>query len=86
MHRLGIAATRGFAAGLRRPERLHMNVADTGVSEAGSQYLLGKAGAARIGDLAHIDQGFHLRGFKRCDKIWSTDAFVADGPDAAHRR
>jgi hypothetical protein len=79
-HRLGIAATRGFAASFRRAERLHVNVADAGVSEARGKHVLGKAGASRIGDLAHVDQCFHFRGFQHRDEIRNTDAFVADRP------
>jgi hypothetical protein len=86
MHRLGVAATRGFAAGLGRPERLHVDIADASIGEARSQHVLGKTGAPRIGHFAHVDQCFHLRGYERRDKNWDTDALVADGPDAAHCR
>ena len=85
-HGFGVAATRRFAPEFRGAERLHVNVADAGLGEAGRKHMLGKAGAARIGDFAHIHQRFHFRGFQRCHEIWNTDAFIADGPDAAHCR
>jgi hypothetical protein len=85
-HGFGVATSRRFAAGFRRAERFHVNVADALFSEAGGEQMFGKAGAPRIGDLAHIHQCLHFRGFQCRDEIWDTDALVADGPDPAQCR
>ena len=83
-HGFGVATSRRFAPELRRAQRLHVDVADADLSEASGEHMLGKSGAARIGDLAHIDKCPNLCGLQRSDKIRNTNALVADGPDAAH--
>jgi hypothetical protein len=85
-HGLGVAATRGFASEFRCAQRLHVNVADAGFRQACGEHVLGEARTAGIGDLAHVHERFHFRGFQRLNEIRNTDAFVADGPDAAHCR
>jgi len=46
MHGLGVAAARGFAAKLRRAQRFHVNVANTGVGQACREDVLRETGAA----------------------------------------
>ena len=86
MHRLGVTTTRGFAAKFWSAERLYVNVADAGVGQARRENVLGETGAAREWDVAHVHQRLHFRRFQRNDEIRNTDAFIADGPDAAHCR
>ncbi len=85
-HRLRVAAPCGLPPSLRRAERLHMNVTDVCLGQAGGKHMLGEASPARIGDLAHIHERPDFRRLQRRHKIRNADAFVADGPDAAHCR
>lgn len=83
LHGRGVAAACGLPAGFRRAERFHVKIEDAALGEAGGEHVLGKAGAARIGDFAHVHQHFHLGGFERGDEVADADTLVADGPDAA---
>jgi hypothetical protein len=84
LHGFRIAAARRLASGLRRAQSLHVHVGDACSIQACSEHGFGKAGAARIGDGAHIHHRLHFCSLQSCDEIRNTGALIADGPDAAH--
>ena len=58
-----------------------MQIADAGLIQTCRERFLGKAGAARIGDFAHIHECFDLGLLERRDEVRHADAFITDGPD-----
>ncbi len=76
-----IAAAMRDPSFLGRAQRLQMRVADAGLLERGGKLAFGKAGAARLRQLAHIDHHFHRRILECRDEIGEPGLFVSDRAD-----
>src|SRR5690606_1109515 len=63
---------------LRRAQRLQMHVIDPGRGERGGEHVLGEPRAARVRDIAHVDDPPDPRGLESRDELRLARLLVAD--------